>query len=122
MEKPTTTRMMSDLLDLHLTRSINRLKPMAKLNKFAEISAKFKATKASLDAEMDDLGVEIDQLSSQGMDVISQHKAEVREMRAAVKDMRDALVEDIGSNSNGSQTEDEEKPATFPGTNSLGTG
>lgn len=103
---------MMKMLDLHLTKTIEREKPMSR---YSDISAKLKGTRARFDAQLDDLDKDIDKVASESDEVVMHHAAQVAELRDGVEEMREGIKEMRGNGG-------DEKIATFPPKNSIAGG
>jgi DNA repair exonuclease SbcCD ATPase subunit len=102
---------MMKMMDLHLTRTIEREHSMSK---YSDISAKLKGVRTRFDAQLEDLDKEIDSVATDSDEVVRHHASKVAEIKAGVEEMREGIKEMSGNGG-------DEKIATFP-EKKLGTG
>lgn len=99
--------MMTQLLELHLSRTIARTTMTE--SKFAQRSTRLKNLRAKFNAELEDLDKEMDSVETDSNDVVAEHRAQIGVLKDGVKEMRE-MVEEMKGNGE----EDEVKVATFP--------
>jgi hypothetical protein len=102
---------MMKMMDLHLTRTIER---NTDVSKYSDISAKLRAQRARFDAQLEDLDREIDSVATDSDEVVRVHRQQVDQIKAGVEEMREGIQEMRGNGG-------DEKIATFP-SKTVGTG
>lgn len=94
---------MSQLLDLHLSRSIERLKkprnePVA-LNKIQELARQVRATRANFDEQATELATEHEELRRAGEEQFARYREHHKQVREDLDALREMLSDETGSNS-----------------------
>lgn len=95
---PNKARLFSELLTLHLDRSIARYGRPRSMSKFTELADFTTETMAEWDAEAQALLDEGQRLKAQGREIFAAHRLKQAEARAGFAKMRDAVRDMIGGN------------------------
>jgi len=93
----------AQLLDLHLSRSINRWKGDDRMSKFKQLAEAIKGDLKNFDEQADDLFKERERLRTLGEDTFNRHRQHLASVREGLHAMA-AVVDDVaGSNSRGNE-------------------
>lgn len=93
----------AQLLDLHLTRSINRWKADDTMSKFKALADAVRGDMANFDKQADELFAEREMIRREGEAVFAQYRDHHKEARDGIQAMRQALTDLTGSNSRGNE-------------------
>lgn len=91
----------AQLLDLHLTRSIQRWKVDDTMSKFKALADAVRGDMENFDKQADELFAEREMIRREGETVFAQYREHHKEAREGIQAMRAAIADLTGSNSQG---------------------
>lgn len=100
MTTPRKTELLSQLLDLHLSRSIARLKGNDDMtSKFRELAKAIKGDLQNFDEQAEELMARREELRQRGEKVFAKHRESQDDVKSGLDAMEQALADLEGSNS-----------------------
>lgn len=99
--KPSISKpaLIAKLLDLHLTRTIDRLKAEIAMSKFKELASAIKGDMANFDKQADELFAEREEIRRLGEETFTRYREHHASVRDGINTMRQAVTDLSGSNS-----------------------
>lgn len=97
--RPELSSLLAQLLDLHLARSIGRLKGKSAMSKFSELADGIKQDRANFDAQADELLRRREDLRRRGETVFAKHRENQDTVSKGLDELEAAIADLEGSNS-----------------------
>lgn len=105
---------LSQLLDLHLTRSIEKHGKEEPMSKFKALADAVKQDLVNFDQQADELMAEREELRRAGEETFSRYREHHKNTREGLDSMRQAIADMAGSNSQGKSEGSDDSGNTFP--------